>query len=100
MPFSNPRLALTILSQATTGRPVVLNKGFGDTWLLQCNGVHFVQDPTNKQEVAVVEKTVNELVEAGYLRDEGWAGNNKNIYLTDDGYGFVQGVLDKLSKPD
>src|SRR5947209_474503 len=54
MPFSNPQLALAILSQATTGRPIVLSKGIGGAWALQCNGVHFIQDPTNKQEVAVV----------------------------------------------
>lgn len=98
MPFSNPQLALAILSQATTGRPLVLNRGSGDTWALQCNGVHFIQDPANKQEVAVVEKTVNELADFGYLRDDGWVGANKSIYLTAAGYAFLTRVLEELAK--
>ena len=69
MAFSNPELAVSIMFQATTGRPIVLSKGIGDAWLLQCNGVHFIQDPTNKQEIAVVERAVNELADAGYRSD-------------------------------
>lgn len=98
MAFSNPELAVSILFQATTGRPIVLSKGIGDAWLLQCNGVHFIQDPTNKQEVAVVERVVNELADAGYLRAEEWAGANRRIFLTDSGYEFCRRVLTEMEK--
>jgi hypothetical protein len=98
MPFSNPQLAVAILAQATTGRPLVLSKGIGGAWLLQCNGYHFIQDPANKQEVAVVEKTLNELADAGYLQAEGWVGATRNIYLTDAGRDFVQRVMEELAK--
>jgi hypothetical protein len=92
MAFSNPELAVSILFQATTGRPIVLSKGIGDAWLLQCNGFHFIQDPTNMQEVAVVERVVDELADAGYLRAEEWAGANRRIFLTDSGYEFCRRV--------
>ena len=98
MSLSNPKLALAILSEAKTGRPIVLSKGIGDAWQLQCNGIHFIQDPTNKHEVAAVEKTINELADAGYLRDEAWVGANKNLYLTAAGDAFMNGTLEELAK--
>ena len=98
MAFSNPGLAMSILFQATTGRPIVLSKGFNDTWALQCNGVHFIQDPGNKQEVAAVENVVNELADLGLLRAEGWQGANRPIFLTEEGYTFCQQILQSVKK--
>ena len=99
MPFTNVNLALSILFQATTGRPIVLSKGIGDAWMLQCNGVHFIQDPANKQEVAVVEKTVNELAEAGLVEAGAWQGANRPIHLTTAGYELCQKVKAIIERP-
>ncbi len=87
-------MARAILLQATSGRPLVLSRGIGDTWTLQCNGFHFIQDPADKQEVAVVEKSLSELDDAGYVQAAPWQGDNRHIYLTPKGKIFVDKALE------
>lgn len=99
MTFSNPQLVREILSAAETGRPIVLSKGISDTWMLQCNGVHFIRDPANEDEVAVVKQAVNELADAGYLRDDGWVGANKHLHVTDAGQSFLNQVRAEQQEP-
>ena len=93
MAISNPDYSISMLAQARTGRPIVLSKGFGDAYVLQCNGVHFINDPNDKQEVAAVGVVVDELCEAGYLIAEEWVNGDRRLYLTDSGREFVQREL-------
>lgn len=98
MAISDSNLAYSILLQATNGRPIVVSAGLSDTWLVQCNGHHFIQDETDKNEAASVKEALNKLVDEKYLRAEEWNGADRYIYITDKGLALIRAFQSRQKK--
>ena len=85
MKISNMELAAAILVHASTGRPVIISKGFNGDIAVQCNGAHFIQNVCDPVEQEIVGQTLDELVAAGPFSKGEWQGCNRRLYLTEYG---------------